>query len=50
MSGNNVTGILELLRTLNPGTDVNEVFVNGVSERADYFASFDSDSNLAYFL
>lgn len=51
MSDNNrTTAIRELLKTLDPGTDVNEVFVNGVSEPADYFASFDSDSNLAYFV
>lgn len=51
MSDNSrTTAIHELLRTLDPGTDVNEVFVNGASEPADYFASFDSDSNLAYFV
>lgn len=49
-SNNSNGAIQRLLRTLDPGTEVNEVFVNGVSEPADYFASLDSDSNLAYFV
>jgi len=50
MSNQGNSAIRELLETLDPGTDVNEVFVNGAEESADYFASFDSDSNLAYFV
>lgn len=46
----NSGAIERLLRRLDPGTDVNEVFVNGTSEPADYFVTLDSDSNLAYFV
>ncbi|WP_017187573.1 hypothetical protein [Alkalibacillus haloalkaliphilus] len=48
--GRSRSAVCRLLRTLDPGTPVNEVFVNGESEPADYFASLDSDSNLAYFV
>ncbi|WP_411953272.1 hypothetical protein ACKXGF_07980 [Alkalibacillus sp. S2W] len=50
MSQNRQSAVCQLLETLNPGTPVNEVFVNGESEPAQYFASLDSDSNLAYFV
>ncbi|MET3682266.1 hypothetical protein ABID56_000345 [Alkalibacillus flavidus] len=46
----NGTPVCDLLATLNPGTPVNEVFVNGESEPADYFASVDLNTNLAYFV
>ncbi|EMA6343177.1 hypothetical protein ACO11K_002815 [Bacillus cytotoxicus] len=41
--------IFELLSGLNPGTDVEDVFINGLEEAVDAFASFDRRSGLATF-
>lgn len=47
---NHCSSLIHVLKKLNPGTRVNEVFVNGVSESARYFAALDLDLNLAYFV
>ncbi|TQR19732.1 hypothetical protein [Psychrobacillus vulpis] len=42
-------GIFHLLSTLNPGTDVEDVFINGREESVDSFATFNPFTGLAYF-
>ncbi|MGI8363327.1 hypothetical protein [Bacillus cereus] len=41
--------IYELLANLNPGTDVEDVFINGLEEAVDSFAAFDRRTGLATF-
>lgn len=49
MSEENRGPIFHLLSTLNPGTDVEDVFINGREESVDAFASFNSRTGLATF-
>ena len=46
---NNLGPIFELLSRLNPGTDVEDVFINGHEESVDSFAAFNPTSGLATF-
>ena len=42
--------ILQLLSSLNPGANVDRVFINGKVESVDAFASFDIATGLATFV
>lgn len=41
--------IFDLLLNLNPGTDVEDVFINGLEEAVDAFAAFNPITGLATF-
>lgn len=41
--------IFQLLASLNPGTDVEDVFINGLEEAVDAFAAFNPATGLATF-
>ncbi|MCY8233788.1 hypothetical protein [Priestia endophytica] len=41
--------MFDLLKTLNPGTDIEDVFINGKEEDVDAFASFDPQTGLVTF-
>ena len=41
--------IFQLLSTLNPGTSVEDVFMNGKEESVEAFCSFDAATGLATF-
>ncbi|PEK99093.1 hypothetical protein [Bacillus sp. AFS017336] len=41
--------ICEFLSTLPPQYPINEIIVDGVSESVNFFITFDSSTNLAYF-
>lgn len=49
MSGQNNGPIYTLLSALNPGTSVEDVFINGREESVDTFASFNPTTGLATF-
>lgn len=48
--GNNRGPIFNLLQRLNPGADVEDVFINGIEEAVDTFASFNPNTGLAIFV
>ena len=47
---NNRGAIFQLLLRLNPGADVEDVFINGLEEAVESFASFNPQSGLAIFV
>lgn len=47
---NNRGAIFQLLLRLNPGADVEDVFINGIEEAVESFASFNPQSGLAIFV
>ncbi|OZM56115.1 hypothetical protein CIB95_13480 [Lottiidibacillus patelloidae] len=49
MSNNN-SAIMRILANLNPGTAVNEIFMQGSSEPVRNFASFDPSTRIATFV
>ncbi|OZM56114.1 hypothetical protein CIB95_13475 [Lottiidibacillus patelloidae] len=44
------SAMCQLLSTLNPGTKVNEIFMQGSSEQVAHFASYDARTRLATFV
>lgn len=42
--------IFELLSTLNPGSDVDAVFIHGKEVKVKSFANFNATSGLAFFV